>query len=227
MFSHLYSALIGHSGRTDRLFSLLSGNNINIHSSAEIGRRTDLSGEITIEKDVSIAWNCNLSGEIHIGEGTNINGKNNMIGDISVGKYCAIAPRSRVRTDDHPTHHPAMQAQLYDEIEAEMGTEEAGGPVEIGHDVWICADAKILSGVTVGNGSIIGANAVVTDDVEPYSLVAGNPAEHKNYRFEPKKRKALNELEWWNWSKEKMCNNRSFFEADLRRVDNINSLIDH
>jgi virginiamycin A acetyltransferase len=204
----------------------VSGSNIDIHPSASVGKKTRLSGNITLKKDVSIAWDCNLDGDVYIGEGTNMNGKNNMIGDISVGKYCAIAPRAKVRTDDHPTFHPGMQVQLYNKIGCNMATGEAGSPVEIGHDVWICADAKILSGVTVGNGAIIGANAVVVDDVEPFSLVAGNPAEHKKYRFDASTRETLNELKWWNWTDDKMRNNSRFFEADLRQVDDVKHLLD-
>ena len=57
------------------------------------------------------------------------------------------------------------------------------GPVVIGNDVWIGREALILSGVTIGDGAVIGARAVVTRDIAPYSIVAGNPARHLKYRF--------------------------------------------
>ena len=225
IFTYLYSFLPCHSSQTDYLYNTITGNSVKVHPSAQVGRNTRLLGEVTLEKDVYVSWNCRLAGEIHVEKGTNINGHNTMIGGISIGKYCAIAPRARVSTADHPTCYPSMQGQLHDEIGAETGAGDVGDSVEIGNDVWICADAKILSGVTVGNGAIIGANAVVVDDVDPYSLVAGNPAEHKKYRFDAETREVLNKIEWWNWSKKKMQDNKSFFEADLRQVDDIRSLI--
>ncbi|HZC82302.1 MAG TPA: CatB-related O-acetyltransferase, partial [Nitrospiraceae bacterium] len=58
------------------------------------------------------------------------------------------------------------------------------GDVVIGHDVWFGTDALILSGVTIGNGAVIGARSVVTRDVAPYSIVAGVPARHLRFRFD-------------------------------------------
>lgn len=221
----LSTILIGHSSKFDKLFNNFSDQKINIHPSVEIGRNTQIFGNVDIESDVSISWNCTLHGSIDIGRGTNVNGRNTFTGDISIGKYCAIAPRARIRTDDHPTHHPGIQVDFYDKIGANMSIKDSGGPVDIGNDVWICADAKITSGVTIGDGAVIAANAVVADDVEPYSLVAGNPAKHKKYRFDTKTRNDLLELEWWEWNDEKISKNIEFFESDLRQIEDIHSLI--
>ena len=73
------------------------------------------------------------------------------------------------------------------------------GPVVIGNDVWIGYEAVILSGITIGNGAIVAARAVVTKDVAPYSVVAGNPAAHKRYRFDERTRDALLRISWWEW----------------------------
>jgi tetrahydrodipicolinate N-succinyltransferase len=67
----------------------------------------------------------------------------------------------------------------------------------IGHDVWIGHDAVIMAGVKVGHGAIIGRNAVVTKDVEPYQIVAGNPAKPIRYRFGKEQREALLASKWW------------------------------
>ena len=66
----------------------------------------------------------------------------------------------------------------------------------------MCTGAVILSGVEIGHGAVISAGAVVTKDVEPYSIVAGNPARRVRYRFEENDRRKLLKLEWWNWSEE-------------------------
>jgi virginiamycin A acetyltransferase len=162
-------------------------------------------------------------GDINIGKGTNLNGQNMIVRDVSIEKCCDIAPRTRIRNNNNATFKPSMQGTLNQQIGSELEAV-SDGPVDIGNDVWICADAKILSGVTIGDGAVIGADAVVVDDVEPYAVVAGNPAEHKRYRFDPKNRNRLLELQWWDWSTEKMERNRAFFDADLRQTDDLNQL---
>jgi acetyltransferase-like isoleucine patch superfamily enzyme len=74
----------------------------------------------------------------------------------------------------------------------------------IGHDVWIGANAIILAGITVGNGSIIGANSLVTADVEPYSIVAGTPAKLIRFRFDQQTIDGLQHLKWWSWDDERI-----------------------
>jgi len=69
----------------------------------------------------------------------------------------------------------------------------------IGNDVWIGLDATIMPGVTIGDGAIIGAKSVVTHDVEPYTVVAGNPARVVKKRFDDETMKRLLKIQWWNW----------------------------
>ena len=80
--------------------------------------------------------------------------------------------------------------------------EQERGPIVIGNDVWIGYGATILSGVTIGNGSVIGAGAVVASDVDPYSIVIGNPARIVRKRFEPETIEYLERLAWWDWDEE-------------------------
>jgi acetyltransferase-like isoleucine patch superfamily enzyme len=78
----------------------------------------------------------------------------------------------------------------------------------IGNDVWIGQDVMILPSVgRIGDGAVIGARAVVTKDVEPYSIVAGNPARLIRKRFDEETIKKLLETEWWNWPIEKINEN--------------------
>lgn len=78
------------------------------------------------------------------------------------------------------------------------------GNIMIGNDVWIGNSALFLQGIKVGDGAIIGAASVVTKDVAPYTIVAGNPAREIRKRFEQEIVDYLLELQWWNWSIEKI-----------------------
>ncbi len=78
------------------------------------------------------------------------------------------------------------------------------GDIVIGNNVWIGYDAIIMAGVNIGDGAIIGARAVVTKDVEPYSIVGGVPAKEIRKRFAPDVVAKLLELKWWNWPTEKI-----------------------
>lgn len=78
------------------------------------------------------------------------------------------------------------------------------GDIVIGNDVWIGFEALIMPGVTIGDGAIIGARAVVTKDVEPYAIVGGVPAKPIKKRFDDETIAELLHLKWWNWDKEKI-----------------------
>lgn len=74
------------------------------------------------------------------------------------------------------------------------------GDTVVGNDVWIGQNAVILPGVHIGDGAIIGLNSVVTHDVEPYSVVAGNPAKVIRKRFDDELIAILMQLKWWDKS---------------------------
>lgn len=81
----------------------------------------------------------------------------------------------------------------------------SAGDTEIGHDVWIGAEAMIMPGIKVGNGAIIGARSVVTKDVDPYTIVAGNSAKPIRKRFTDEQIEQLNEMSWWDWPEEQLA----------------------
>lgn len=82
----------------------------------------------------------------------------------------------------------------------------------IGHDVWIGAHVHIIKGVKIGNGAIIGTDAVVTKDVPPYAIVGGNPAKVIRYRFSSEIIDELQKIKWWYWPLEKIKANRKYME---------------
>lgn len=81
------------------------------------------------------------------------------------------------------------------------------GDIVIGNDVWIGYEAVIMQGVHIGDGAIIGTRAVVTKDVEPYTMVGGIPAQKIKNRFDENTIRKLLEIKWWNWSDEKVKEN--------------------
>lgn len=87
--------------------------------------------------------------------------------------------------------------------------------VKIGNDVWIGARAIILPAVTVGDGAIIGAGAVITHDVPSYAVVGGVPAKILRFRFDKDQIEKLLRIAWWNWSEKKIVENLDYFYGDV------------
>lgn len=89
----------------------------------------------------------------------------------------------------------------------------------MGNDVWIGYEAVILAGVTIGDGAVIGARAVVTRDVPPYTIVGGVPAKPIRTRFDRVTVERLLELKWWDWPAERIAANLEAIQSgDLARL---------
>ena len=102
-----------------------------------------------------------------------------------------------------------------------MGHPSCKGDITIGNDVWIGAKATIMSGITIGDGAIIAAGSVVVKDVEPYSMVGGNPAKHLKFRFTEKQIMSLLKISWWNWTEDRIKS-----DAMMMWSDSIDKFID-
>ena len=87
------------------------------------------------------------------------------------------------------------------------------GDIIIGNDVWIGYEAVILSGITIGDGAIIGTRAVVTKDIPPYTIVGGVPAKPIRKRFDDVTIARLLELKWWDWSEERIKANLEIIQS--------------
>lgn len=131
---------------------------------------------------------------------------------LTIGRYGSIADGVEVllggnhRTDWVTTYpFPALPGLW---PEAGLGQDFAGtrGPVSIGHDVWIGSQAMILSGVSIGDGAVIAARSVVTRDVAPYAIVAGNPGRVIRSRFDEATVAALLASAWWNRPRAEIAN---------------------
>lgn len=135
----------------------------------------------------------------------------------SIGNFCSIAYGVKTGLGNHPTKwvstHPFAYDKKYGFVAKSIPFEEQiTKKCTIGNDVWIGANAIILAGVMVGDGAVIGANSLVTSDVEPYSIVAGTPAKHIRYRFDQQSIAGLLLLKWWNWDDARIKNTVGKFD---------------
>ncbi|HWD31539.1 MAG TPA: CatB-related O-acetyltransferase [Pseudomonas sp.] len=138
---------------------------------------------------------------------------------LKVGSYTSIAAGVQIllggehRTDWLTTYpFPAM----VEEVNDIKDYAPSKGDVVIGSDCWICTNAVILSGVTIGHGAIVGAGALVTRDVPPFAVVGGNPCKQIRWRFEEEMRHLLLESAWWDWPMDEVkAVSRMLCSADL------------
>ncbi len=127
------------------------------------------------------------------------------IGDrLVIGRFCAIASGATFimnggnhRTDGIATYPFGIFGQGWEAAMPESWPHK--GDLVVGHDVWIGYRATLMAGVTVGHGAVIGAMSVVTADVPPYAVVAGNPARIIRHRQPPEAIERLRRLAWWDW----------------------------
>jgi virginiamycin A acetyltransferase len=85
----------------------------------------------------------------------------------------------------------------------------------VGHDVWIGVGAVVMANVEIATGAVVSANSVVTQDIPPYAIVGGNPAQMISLRFKPSLIQELLDLHWWDWPGEKICRNIELFTKNL------------
>ncbi|HYG85793.1 MAG TPA: CatB-related O-acetyltransferase [Azospirillum sp.] len=130
------------------------------------------------------------------------------IGDrLVIGKFCALATGVRffMNGGNHATAgFSTYPFTIFQEWQAPMPQFPFRGDTVVGNDVWIGWDAVIMPGVTIGDGAIVAARSVVTKDVAPYAVVAGNPAVEMRRRFDDATVAALRAIAWWDWPAEKI-----------------------
>lgn len=131
---------------------------------------------------------------------------------LIIGKFCSIACGAKFIFTSANHTLKSLSTYPFPLFWEEYGLEQKAitqawdkkGDIVIGNDVWIGYEAVIMSGVQIGNGAIIGTRAVVTKDVEPYTIVGGVPAKPIKKRFDDKTIEKLQSLCWWDWNKEQL-----------------------
>jgi acetyltransferase-like isoleucine patch superfamily enzyme len=162
-----------------------------------------------------------------VGEYSYINGA--ALIRVNVGRFCSIGPRSFIGGFySHPITKISSSPMFTDNRcpignpfgVAGIATSHELKITTIQNDVWIGADVRIMDGVTVGNGAVIAAGAVVTKDVPSYAIVGGVPAKVIRFRFEPKTVDELLAIKWWSLPAAKLeqLSKRGLFFRDLDQI---------
>ena len=190
----------------------------------------------TNDKQIVYLKNVITNPNIQVGEYTIYNDfyndplefqKNNVLyhypinGDkLIIGKFCSIACGTKflMNCGNHTLHSLSTYTfPLFgEEWEHKMNVKDSWdnkGNITIGNDVWIGYEAVILSGVTIGDGAIIGTRAVVTKDVPPYAIVGGSPAKVLKKRFSDDIIEKLLKIKWWNWPVEKIARSLEYIQS--------------
>jgi len=129
------------------------------------------------------------------------------IANADIGRFANIAAAVRIGATDHPMdraslhHFMYRSADYWDDAvpDAAFFAHRLSRRATIGHDTWIGHAALVKPQVTVGHGAIVAAGAIVTRDVAPYTIVAGNPARLLRHRQPPDIAARLVALAWWDW----------------------------
>ncbi len=184
------------------------GKNVNF------GKKVELSNSV-LDQYVNIAHDASISNST-VGKRTSV-GRWAKIINSDIGKYCSISWDVTIGATLHPldriTTHSFTYRQQFGIVERDDSL--CYKRTQIGNDVWIGCNSVVLPGVTVFDGAVIGAGAVVTKDVPPYAIVAGVPARIIRFRFKSEEIDLLMKLKWWDFSDDVIKNNLYLFRESI------------
>lgn len=170
--------------------------------------------ESKVDKTAKIEKNTNVRYS-EIGKYTYVSARTSVI-YAQIGNFCSIAAGVAIGGGGHDIEG-VSSSPLFNKgcnIFGKNFGNKSFQPfksTEIGHDVWIGNRAIVLQGIKIGNGAVIGAGSVVTKDVEPYDIVAGNPARVIRKRFDSNVIEKLEESQWWYFDDDKLSQYGNYF----------------
>ena len=148
-------------------------------------------------------------------------------GVLNIGNFTNIGENVfiNVEIDKHPIFYPAIinwkQNLRLKKKKKNFNVDYkdidySKNEINIGSDVWLARDVRLLSGINISNGAVVAEKSFVNRDCAPYGIYAGLPAKLKSFRFSANEIKKLEKMKWWNWSFEKIYENKSFFKKRLK-----------
>lgn len=149
---------------------------------------------------------------------------------LVIGKFCAIAAETKfIMTGDHKldaiSTFPFPIFQHGWETVYDVANLPVKGDIIVGNDVWFGYGSMVKNGVTIGDGAIIAAKAVVVKDVPPYAVVAGNPAKIVKFRFDENTIARLLNIAWWDWDIQMINENlRLICSLDVDGLEKVSKL---
>ena len=179
---------------------------LNSASGGHIDPAASLAATAILESPCFIGKNASIGHRSTLGKYAFINADSIIYANVKMGRYCALGRFVEIGLAKHPinfltTHHLAISASPFlrdpDFSSATKIPWQVHPETVVGNDVWIGAKACIASGLTIGDGAIVAAGAVVTKDVAPYTIVGGNPAKVIKTRFDADIIEELLLLKWW------------------------------
>ncbi|PWA09992.1 CatB-related O-acetyltransferase [Flavobacterium laiguense] len=147
--------------------------------------------------------------------------------NLCIGKFCSIAEHVTIflggnhRTDWVSTYPFNVLNDYFPDASSIKGHPATKGDVVIGNDVWIGRGAVIMSGVKIGNGAVVAAYALVTNDIGDYEIWGGNPAKLLKKRFDEETISKLQKLKWWDWEIKEIIENVEHLCSN--NIDNLKS----
>jgi acetyltransferase-like isoleucine patch superfamily enzyme len=131
-----------------------------------------------------------------------------IVNKTNIGKFCSIANGCYIGLWEHNTQVSTHSFYLYEHsghfVKGYRNYDKDTIETNIGNDVWIGANSVVLKGVSIADGAIVGASAVVTKDVPPYAIVVGNPAKVLKNRYSQKEIDWLLSVKWWDFDRVKL-----------------------
>ncbi|WP_181397628.1 CatB-related O-acetyltransferase [Gracilibacillus dipsosauri] len=145
------------------------------------------------------------------------------LNSVVVGKFCSIADGCVIGGASHPMEWVSTSPVFHNGkniLRKNFSTHsfQTNKETIIENDVWIGSNCLIKSGVKIQNGAVVGMGSIVTKDIGPYEIWAGNPAKLIRKRFDDEKIKHLLQINWWDWEEEMLTKNAKYF-------NNVNKLL--
>lgn len=195
-------------------FYMAKGMRILLHPSAKKNCRIDRTSKVCSGSQLN---HVSMDRYSYIGHDCFLN-------NVSIGPFCSLADGCKIGGAQHQMSYVSTSPVFTEgknilNANFSMHPDTPDLPTIIGADVWIGMGTIIKGGINIGAGAVIGAGSVLTKDVPPYEIWAGNPAKFIRKRFQESVISKLEQIRWWDWDDERIWEGASHFNDVERFVE--------